>query len=160
MGAQTSTGTIIALSIAWGGIGATDAAGARTSLGLGTAATKNVGAGAGQIPDMSSFQVSAVTKGYEKLPSGQIRQWGTISIPAANASTDFALDTFAIPFPNGVLNFRANGAQTTTNTPCFATAEAISTTQIRLNVIAVDLTNKTITQGWLSQLPGKQLEHK
>ena len=146
-GAQTSTGTIIALSIARGGTGATDAAGARTNLGLGTAATKNVGVGAGQIPDMSSFQVSAVTKGYEKLPSGQIRQWGTISIPAANASTDFALDTFAIPFPNGVLNCRANGAQTTTNTPCFATAEAISTTQIRLKAIAVDLTNKTITQG-------------
>lgn len=96
---------------------------------------------------MSSFQVSAVTKGYEKLPSGQIRQWGTISIPAANASTDFALDTFAIPFPNGVLNCRAYGVQTTTNTPCFATAEAISTTQIRLKAIAVDLSSKTITQG-------------
>ncbi|MEX7609772.1 hypothetical protein AB6V66_24770 [Enterobacter asburiae] len=146
-GAQTSTGTVIPLSIARGGTGATDAATARTNLGLGTAATKTVGVGAGQIPDMSSFQVSAVTKGYEKLPSGQIRQWGTISIPAANASTDFALDTFAIPFPNGVLNCRANGVQTTTNTPCFASAEAISTTQIRLKAIAVDLTSKTITQG-------------
>jgi hypothetical protein len=96
---------------------------------------------------MSSFRVSAVTKGYEKLPSGQIRQWGTISIPAANSSTDFSLDTFAIPFPNGILNCRVNGAQTTTNTPCFATAEPISTTQIRLKAIAVDLTSKTITQG-------------
>ncbi|MFY7106877.1 gp53-like domain-containing protein [Enterobacter cloacae complex sp. SHL009] len=96
---------------------------------------------------MGSFQFSAVAKGYEKLPSGQIRQWGTISIPAANASTDFALDTFAIPFPNGVLNCRANGTATTTNTPCFATAEAISTTQIRLKAIAIDLSNKTITQG-------------
>ncbi|MCK6732987.1 hypothetical protein L8T14_06940 [Enterobacter bugandensis] len=146
-GAQTSTGTVIPLSIARGGTGATDAATARTNLGLGTAATKTVGVGAGQIPDMSSFQVSAVTKGYEKQPSGQIRQWGTISIPAANASTDFALDTFAIPFPNGVLNCRVNGVQTTTNTPCFASAEAISTTQIRLKAIAVDLTSKTITQG-------------
>jgi FPC/CPF motif-containing protein YcgG len=62
-------------------------------------------------------------------------------------STDFSIDSFAIPFPSGVLNCRVNGAQTTTNTPCFAAAEAISTTQIRLKAIAVDLTSKTITQG-------------
>lgn len=146
-GASDSTGQIIPLSLGRGGTAATDAATARTNLGLKTAATRDVGVGAGQIPDMGSFQVSAVAKGYEKLPSGQIRQWGTISIPAANASTDFAFDTFAIPFPNGVLNCRANGTDTTTNTPCFATAEATSTTQIRLKAIAIDLSNKTITQG-------------
>ncbi|HHP2613821.1 TPA: gp53-like domain-containing protein [Enterobacter roggenkampii] len=146
-GASDSSGQIIPLSLGRGGTAATDAATARTNLGLKTAATRDVGVGSGQIPDMGSFQFSAVAKGYEKLPSGQIRQWGTISIPAANASTDFALDTFAIPFPNGVLNCRANGTATTTNTPCFATAEAISTTQIRLKAIAVDLTSKTITQG-------------
>ena len=146
-GASDSSGQIIPLSLGRGGTAATDAATARTNLGLKTAATRDVGVGSGQIPDMGSFQFSAVAKGYEKLPSGQIRQWGTISIPAANASTDFALDTFAIPFPNGVLNCRANGTATTTNTPCFATAEAISTTQIRLKAIAIDLSNKTITQG-------------
>ena len=146
-GASGSSGQIIPLAVSRGGTGDTSAAGARTNLGLKTAATRDVGVGSGQIPDMGSFQFSAVAKGYEKLPSGQIRQWGTISIPAANASTDFALDTFAIPFPNGVLNCRANGTATTTNTPCFATAEAISTTQIRLKAIAIDLSNKTITQG-------------
>ncbi|HHP2614065.1 TPA: gp53-like domain-containing protein [Enterobacter roggenkampii] len=146
-GASNNSGQIIPLAVSRGGTGDTSAAGARTNLGLKTAATRDVGVGSGQIPDMGSFQFSAVAKGYEKLPSGQIRQWGTISIPAANASTDFALDTFAIPFPNGVLNCRANGTATTTNTPCFATAEAISTTQIRLKAIAIDLSNKTITQG-------------
>ena len=146
-GASGSSGQIIPLAVSRGGTGDTSAAGARTNLGLKTAATRDVGVGSGQIPDMGSFQFSAVAKGYEKLPSGEIRQWGTISIPAANASTDFAFDTFAIPFPNGVLNCRANGTATTTNTPCFATAEAISTTQIRLKAIAIDLSNKTITQG-------------
>ena len=146
-GALNQAGETIALPLSRGGLGATDAAGARTNLGLKTAATRDVGVGSGQIPDMGSFQFSAVAKGYEKLPSGQIRQWGTISIPAANSSTDFAFDSFAIPFPNGVLNCRANGTDTTTNTPCFATAEAISTTQIRLKAIAIDLSNKTITQG-------------
>lgn len=146
-GAQTKDGAIIPLSVARGGTGATNPSDARAALQLGSAATKTVGTGSGQIPDMSAFQFSAVAKGYEKLPDGKIRQWGTISIPAANASTDFSFDSFAIPFPNGVLNCRVNGVQTTTNTPCFASAEAISTTQIRLKAIAIDLTNKTITQG-------------
>ncbi|HGH4635656.1 TPA: phage tail protein [Enterobacter bugandensis] len=146
-GALDLKGKTIPLPLSRGGLGATDAEGARTALQLGSAATKSVGTGAGQIPDMSTFQFSAAVKGYEKLPSGKIRQWGTISIPAANASTDFSIDSFAIPFPNGVLNCRASGTSTLTDTPCFATAEAISKTEIRLKAIAVSLTNKTITQG-------------
>jgi hypothetical protein len=146
-GALDLKGKVIPLPLSRGGLGATDAAGARKVLQLESAATKSVGTGAGQIPDMSAFQFSALAKGYEKLPDGKLKQWGTISIPAANASTDFSIDSFAIPFPSGVLNCRVNGAQTTTNTPCFAAAEAISTTQIRLKAIAVDLTSKTITQG-------------
>ncbi|WP_238934218.1 MULTISPECIES: phage tail protein [unclassified Enterobacter] len=146
-GALDLKGKTIPLPLSRGGLGATDAAGARTALQLGSAATKSVGTGSGQIPDMSTFQFSASVKGYEKLPSGKIRQWGTISIPAANASTDFSIDSFAIPFPNGVLNCRASGTSTLTDTPCFATAEAISKTEIRLKAIAVNLTNKTITQG-------------
>jgi hypothetical protein len=81
-----------------------------------------------------------------KLPDGKLKQWGTISIPAANTVQMFHL-IVSLSFSNGVLNCRVNGAQTTTNTPCFAAAEAISTTQIRLKAIAVDLTTKTITQG-------------
>jgi hypothetical protein len=95
---------------------------------------------------MGSFQFSAVAKGMKSCHRVKFAN-GEQSASAANASTDFALDTFAIPFPNGVLNCRANGTATTTNTPCFATAEAISTTQIRLKAIAIDLSNKTITQG-------------
>lgn len=81
------------------------------------------------------------------MPKGMLRQWGTISVPAVDAVTDFALDNFQISFPSGVLNCGANGAETLTNTACFATAEAISNTQIRIKAVAIDLQNKTITQG-------------
>ncbi|MHB9348932.1 gp53-like domain-containing protein, partial [Enterobacter vonholyi] len=43
------------------------------NVGLGTAATKNVGTGSGQIPDMSSFTNAS---GWQKLPGGKILQWG------------------------------------------------------------------------------------
>jgi hypothetical protein len=49
-----------ALPIASGGTGATTASGARTALGLGTAATKDVGATAGQVPLLgASAELSA-----------------------------------------------------------------------------------------------------
>ncbi|HFL9401187.1 TPA: hypothetical protein ACG5Y0_004921, partial [Escherichia coli] len=48
-----------------GGTGATNAADARTNLGLGEAAKRDVGTGSGQIPDMSSFSGSIASKGYQ-----------------------------------------------------------------------------------------------
>ncbi|MGC0749323.1 phage tail protein, partial [Escherichia coli] len=45
-----------------------------TYLGLGTASKRNVGTGANQIPDMSSFQSILSTPGYQRLPGGIIIQ--------------------------------------------------------------------------------------
>ena len=45
-----------------------------TNLGLGTAATKNVGTGTNQIPDMNSFTSGA---GWCRYPDGTIFQYGT-----------------------------------------------------------------------------------
>ncbi|HDM1960712.1 hypothetical protein [Escherichia coli] len=59
------------------------------NLGLGTAATKNVGTGAGQIPDMSSFSSGS---GWQRLPGGVIIQWG-------NAISGQTGDAHINPFP-------------------------------------------------------------
>jgi len=46
------------------------------NLGLGTAATKNVGTGAGQIPDMSSFSLTKSNPLNMVLPGGLILKAG------------------------------------------------------------------------------------
>ena len=72
---------------------------ALANLGLGTigtAASRNVGNSASQIPDMSYFQSSLGANGWERLPSGRIRQWGRVASYAAGAGVTV---TFPIPFP-------------------------------------------------------------
>ncbi|MBK5074587.1 hypothetical protein I2492_15605 [Budviciaceae bacterium CWB-B4] len=71
-----------------------------TNLNLGTAATKNIGIGSGQIPDMSYFenQLGAGSalggSGFQRLPGGYIRQFGSA---AANSSGDVTI-TFPFAF--------------------------------------------------------------
>ncbi|EHI7025526.1 phage tail protein, partial [Escherichia coli] len=55
-----------------------DVAGLLAYLGLGEAAKRNVGTGANQIPDMSSY---ASGSGWRKMPDGSIEQWGGIRFP-------------------------------------------------------------------------------
>ncbi|ELN3634455.1 hypothetical protein Q2P46_004831 [Escherichia coli] len=93
------------------------------NLGLGTAATKNVGTGAGQIPDMTSFSSGS---GWQRLPSGVIIQWGTAisgqvgdahENPFPIAFTDLAsiqiVATYDNPdAPNGPVHFGAKANTT------------------------------------------------
>lgn len=69
---------------------------ARSNLGLGTAATKNVGTGAGQIPDMSSFPSGA---NYFKMPGGKIVQFGTISFATG---VNQVVVNYPVAFPSAV----------------------------------------------------------
>ncbi|MEO3344554.1 phage tail protein [Enterobacter cloacae] len=78
-------------------------------LGLGTVATKNVGNGAGQMPDMSFFgkifSNGSVTGGFT-FPNGMIIQTAAITSIPAGTSVEV---TYPIPFPT---------------TMCFATGVA------------------------------------
>ncbi|HCX3887933.1 TPA: phage tail protein [Escherichia coli] len=65
-----------------------------TYLGLGEAAKRNVGTGANQIPDMSSY---ASGSGWRKMPDGSIEQWGGISFPGEHEPVS-ANVSFPIPF--------------------------------------------------------------
>lgn len=74
-----------------------------TYLGIGTAGTKNVGTGTGQIPDMSFFSSSLITNGFKNLPGGLVIQWGS-----GNTTTGGATVTYPVAFSNACLSIVGN----------------------------------------------------
>lgn len=81
--------------------GAAAIAEALGNLGLKTAALRDVGTSANQIPDMSNFASLLTTSGYQKLPSGLIIQWGSVNIPTTGlGSIDV---TYPIAYPASFL---------------------------------------------------------
>lgn len=99
-----------------------------SSLNLGTAATKNVGTAAGQIPDMSSFTSGT---GWASLPGGTIIQWG---IAVSGQIGDPQTINFPVPFTNYstvqlVASYDNAGASAA---PYSFAAQPISNTQFKL----------------------------
>lgn len=69
---------------------------------LGTAASRDVGTGANQIPDMSSFTSGGnSTARWRKLPDGTIEQFGVVSDMSTNAVTV----AYPIAFPSELTSF-------------------------------------------------------
>ncbi|WP_446495541.1 gp53-like domain-containing protein [Escherichia coli] len=74
------------------------------NLGLGEAATRNVGTDTGQVPDMSSFTTGHsgaadwpnTKSGWSKGPDGVITQWGIFGFPVGQTGTNVV---FPLPFP-------------------------------------------------------------
>ncbi|MGT7707440.1 phage tail protein [Escherichia coli] len=84
-----------------------DVAGLLAYLGLGEAATRNVGTDTGQVPDMSSFTTGhsgaadwpSPKSGWSKGPDGVITQWGIFGFPVGQTGTNVV---FPVPFPTRV----------------------------------------------------------
>lgn len=75
--------------------GAAAQSAARTNLGLGSASVVNVGAGAGMVPDMSSFTSGASGASFwQKLPSGMLMQYGYVF----NMSSGAITINYPVPF--------------------------------------------------------------
>lgn len=92
VGAQPLNETLTTLS-------GKDAAGLRSVLGLGTTATRNVGTGASQIPDMSSFlRGSTASAFWYKLPGGMVVMGGNASGITSGTAGNAVF--FPVPFPN------------------------------------------------------------
>lgn len=105
-----------------------DVAGLLAYLGLGEAAKRNVGTGANQIPDMSSFTSGT---GWASLPGGTIIQWG---IALSGQIGDPQLNNFPIPFTNYstvqlVASYDNVGVQ---NEPYSFAVQPVSNTQFKL----------------------------
>ncbi|HCK1467114.1 TPA: phage tail protein [Escherichia coli] len=81
-----------------------DVAGLLAYLGLGEAATRNVGTDTGQVPDMSSFTTGHSgaanwpnsKSGWSKGPDGVITQWGIFGFPVGQTGVNVV---FPLPFP-------------------------------------------------------------
>lgn len=75
---------------------------ALANLGLGTAATKNVGTGSGQIPDMSSFVFNLGANGaaYNWFPGGNLLQMGRANTSASGQQ----IVNIQLPYPRGNFN--------------------------------------------------------
>lgn len=98
-GADTAALTDLT-AYARGLLGAPNAADSRSYLGLKSAATKDVGNGAGQVPDMSSWvSGGSPTTGWRKTPDGFIEQWGL-----TGATTTDVTINFPIPFPTALIS--------------------------------------------------------
>ena len=69
------------------------------NVGLGEAAKREVGTGANQIPDMSSFLAQRGGAWYRQHPSGMIEQGGSFTV-SGSANAQKGTVNFPIPFPS------------------------------------------------------------
>lgn len=68
-------------------------------LELKSASKRDVGTGANQIPDMSSFASVKSVTGSQRLPGGLIRQWQQVTLSSGGTCT------FPTAYPTALLNF-------------------------------------------------------
>lgn len=111
-------------------------------LGLGTAATKNVGTGSGQIPDMSSFNTGN-TNSF-RLPTGHFVQIGS----GQTISGGFT-QSYPTPFPN-ICQALVGVVYSTLGVRAFIATNTSDRTSANMNVVDQNGNGINVTVGYVA----------
>lgn len=112
------------------------------NLGLGTAATKNVGTGSGQIPDMSSFNTG--NSNSFRLPTGHFVQFGT----GQTISGGFT-QSYPTPFPN-ICQALVGVVYSTLGVRAFIATNTSDRTAANMNVVDQNGNGINVTVGYIA----------
>lgn len=113
-----------------------------TYLGLGTAATKNVGTGSGQIPDMSNFNTGN-TNSF-RLPTGHFVQIGS----GQTISGGFT-QSYPTPFPN-ICQALVGVVYSTLGVRAFIATNTSDRTAANMNVVDQNGNGINVTVGYIA----------
>lgn len=123
-------------------IGKATVADVLTYLGLGTVATKNVGTGTGQIPDMSSFNTG--NTGSFRLPTGHFVQVGS----GQTISGGFT-QSYPTPFPN-ICQALIGVVYSTLGVRAFIATNTSDRTAANMNVVDQNGNGINVTVGYIA----------
>ena len=123
-------------------IGQTTVANLLTYLGLGTAATKNIGTGSGQIPDMSSFNTGN-TNSF-RLPTGHFVQFGS----GQTTSGGFT-QSYPTPFPT-ICQALLGVVYSTLGVRAFVATNTSDRTAANMNVVDQNGNGINVTVGYIA----------
>ncbi|MEH5891611.1 gp53-like domain-containing protein [Enterobacter roggenkampii] len=123
-------------------IGKATVADVLTYLGLGTVATKNVGTGSGQIPDMSSFNTGN-TNSF-RLPTGHFVQIGS----GQTISGGFT-QSYPTPFPN-ICQALVGVVYSTLGVRAFIATNTSDRTAANMNVVDQNGNGINVTVGYIA----------
>lgn len=123
-------------------IGKATVADVLTYLGLGTAATKNVGTGSGQIPDMSSFNTGN-TNSF-RLPTGHFVQFGTGQTVGGGFT-----QSYPTPFPN-ICQALVGVVYSTLGVRAFIATNTSDRTAANMNVVDQNGNGINVTVGYIA----------
>ena len=112
------------------------------NLGLGTVATKNVGTGTGQIPDMSSFNTG--NTGSFRLPTGHFVQVGS----GQTISGGFT-QSYPTPFPN-ICQALVGVVYSTLGVRAFIATNTSDRTAANMNVVDQNGNGINVTVGYIA----------
>lgn len=112
------------------------------NVGLGTVATKNVGTGTGQIPDMSSFNTG--NTGSFRLPTGHFVQVGS----GQTISGGFT-QSYPTPFPN-ICQALIGVVYSTLGVRAFIATNTSDRTAANMNVVDQNGNGINVTVGYIA----------